>query len=190
MEDLKAEIATAEEAVSAAEKVLTEATSEESEIQMKVGDIQALYEEAKGELDKMNERRTHCSAELVGLKNEKADLVKEVETIKLETKKLSLTIARIKKERSAAEKVVTSLMKQHAWIETEKAAFGVRGGDYDFEANNPAEASRHLKELKSEQESLVSQNNSKLLPRVAGPLTLCDPGQEDQQEGHGYDRKG
>lgn len=122
---------------------------------MKVGEIQVLYEEAKGDLEKTNERMTRCSAELVGLKNQKADLTKELENVRLEVKKLSLTIARMKKERFAAEKAVTTLLKQHPWIETEKSALGIRGGDYDFEDNKPAEASKLLKELKSEQESLV-----------------------------------
>jgi hypothetical protein len=35
-------------------------------------------------------------------------------------------------------------------------AFGVRGGDYDFDASDPKEVAQHLKILKSEQDSLVS----------------------------------
>ena len=165
--------------------------SEESDMQMKVGQIQVLYEEAKGDLETTNERMTLCSAELVGLKNQKADLSKELENVRLEVKKLSLTIARMKKERSAAEKAVTSLLKQHPWIETEKSAFGIRGGDYDFDDNKPAEASKLLKELKCEQDSLVrtdvhtffalAQENS----HSSNPLRVV--GQEDQQEGNGHD---
>jgi len=152
---LKAEVLAAEESVLAAEKVLADASNEEAEMQMKLGEIRAVYEEAKRELDSLEERMTECSAELVGLKNERATMVKDAENAKLEAKKVSVTISRIRKERASAEKVVVSLLKKYPWIESEKGAFGVRGGDYDFEATNPSEASKQLKELKAEQESLV-----------------------------------
>jgi hypothetical protein len=54
-----------------------------------------------------------------------------------------------------AEKILKSMMNKYTWIETEKEAFGVRGGDYDFVETNPAEMSRHLKDLQAEQTSLV-----------------------------------
>lgn len=155
LESLQAEVVSAQEAVTAAEKALSDASNEEEEVQMKLGEIRAVYEQAKRELDSLEERMTHCSAELLGLKNQKAALVKAAEASKLEVKKLSITISRIRKERATAEKVVSSLVKNHPWIESEKSAFGVRGGDYDFEATDPSEAARQLKELKAEQELLV-----------------------------------
>jgi structural maintenance of chromosome 2 len=156
LECLETDVATAEDAVSTAEKVLLDETNHESDLQMKVGEAQRLYEEAKQELDELSDRVTSCSTELAGLKNEHSSLAKEAESIKLETKKLSLAAANLKKERSASEKLVASMLKQHPWIETEKNSFGVLGGDYDFEANNPSKASKRLKQLQSEQESLVS----------------------------------
>lgn len=156
LECLESDVVAAVDAVSTAEKVLLDETNQESDLQMKVGEAQRLYEEAKEELDELNERVTSCSTELAVLKNEYSSLAKEAESIKLETKKLSLAIANLKKERSASEKIVASILKQHPWIETEKASFGIRGGDYDFEANNASMAFKRLKQLQSEQESLVS----------------------------------
>ena len=66
-----------------------------------------------------------------------------------------MSISRIRKERQHAEKVVVSLLKNHPWIESEKSAFGVEGGDYDFKATNADAMSRQLNTLKGEQESLV-----------------------------------
>jgi len=90
------------------------------------------------------------------LKKAKANLVKLAEAAKLESKKLSVNIGRIRKERATAEKVVAGMIKKHTWIESEMSAFGVRGGDYDFEATDPVAATEHLNELKNEQDSLVS----------------------------------
>jgi hypothetical protein len=47
------------------------------------------------------------------------------------------------------------MLRNYSWIESEMSAFGVRGGEYDFEATDPNEVSQLLKELKSEQDSLV-----------------------------------
>jgi structural maintenance of chromosome 2 len=156
VESLKAEVSSAEEAVVAAEKALDDATGEEAESQMRVGEIQAQYEEARLELDTLEKKVDSFSAEIVGLKREKTDLVKAAEAAKLAAKKLSVQIASIAKEWASAEKVVSVMLKKHPWIESEMSAFGVVGGDYDFEATDPTEATEQLKELKAEQESLVS----------------------------------
>jgi len=155
LESLKAEVVAAEEAVRVAEQAVEDAQNEESESQMRVGDIQTQYEDARHELDTLEKSIADVSAEVSELKKARADLLKQAETAKLEAKKLSVNIARICKDRAAAEKVVALMLKKHAWIESDMNAFGVSGGDYDFEAVDPAEVAQHLKELKDEQESLV-----------------------------------
>lgn len=155
LDSLKGEVVSAEEVARAAQKALDDAMNDESESQMLVGDIQSSYEEARQDLEMLEASVAECSAEISDLKRAKANLVKLAEAAKLESKKISLNIASIRKDRAAAEKVVGVMLKKHVWIESEKSAFGIRGGDYDFEAANPEEVSEHLKELKNEQESLV-----------------------------------
>ena len=155
LDSLKTELLAAEDALSVAERVLDEAMQQESQTQMDVGQTQSVYEEARAKLDGLEERMASCTSEVVDLKRRKQDLVKEAETATLEAKKLSVKIARVQKERQGAERAVAALLKKHAWIESEKSAFGVAGGDYDFEATDPAQVGRQLKELKAEQESLV-----------------------------------
>ena len=130
-------MAAAEEAVEAAEKALDEANEEESQLQMKVGEVKALYDNAKAELDDVEKRMAQFSSELRDLTDERADLVKKVESMELEARKISVAIARIQKEQGNAERFVATMLKKHAWIESEKSAFGVEGGDYDFEATDP-----------------------------------------------------
>lgn len=136
--------------------MLQEATDEETERQMQVGEVKSLYDEAKDKLQALEERMASCSSELSRLQHQKMALVKEAEGNSLEAKKLSVAITRIEKERSNAEKLVSSLLKKHAWIESERSAFGIPGGDYDFEALEPGEMNRQLSTLKTEQDSLVS----------------------------------
>ena len=160
LEDLNAEVGAAEQAVLAAENALDEATSEESEKQMRMGEAKALHDQARQELNAVEEKLAHCSSALSGLKHEKSLLTKQAEATDLEAKKLSVAIAKIQKERSNAERLVATLLKKNAWIESEKSAFGVAGGDYDFEATDPGGMSRQLHALKLEQDSLVSRLSS------------------------------
>lgn len=163
LESLEAEVLAAEEAVQAAKVALDEATEEEAEIQMKVGQVRSLYEDAKAELDELEARIEKFSSEVVELKRDRSDIVKSASAATLEAKKLAVSISRIRKERAGAERLVSTMLKKYAWIESEKSAFGVRGGDYDFETTDPNEVGRHLKELKGEQDSLVSPEPPHLL---------------------------
>ena len=153
---MKAEVEASAQAAAAAEKGLQEASDEETERQMKVGEVKALYDEAKDKLQELEERMASCSSELSRLQHDKTILMKKAEVNALEAKKLSVAISRIEKEKSNAEKLVATLLKKNAWIESERSAFGVAGGDYDFEATDPGEMGRQLSGLKAEQDSLVS----------------------------------
>jgi structural maintenance of chromosome 2 len=124
--------------------------------EMKVGEVKANHDEARQTLDNIEERMTHISGEVVALKRERTDLEKLCENATLEAKKLNVNIARIKKERLNAEAVVSSLKKKYPWIESEISAFGIAGGDYDFQAADTNEIAKTLKKLKAEQETLVS----------------------------------
>jgi structural maintenance of chromosome 2 len=155
LESLKAEARAADEAVRNAQKMVVDAMQNEADSQMQVGEIQASYEEARLELEELEKNIADYSADVVDMKRAKSDLVKLLEAAKLESKKLSVGITRIRKDRNDAEKAVAAMLKNYSWIESEMSAFGVRGGDYDFEATDPNEVSQLLKELKSEQDSLV-----------------------------------
>lgn len=155
LESLQNEVTVAKEAVLVAERSLRAASIEESESQMQVGDISVTYEETRQELEELEQKMAECSAGVLDLKRAKADLMKAEDVAKLESKKLSINVLRIRKERATAEKVVATMLKNYGWIEGEMNAFGVRGGDYDFEATDPHEISQQLKALKAEQDTLV-----------------------------------
>jgi structural maintenance of chromosome 2 len=58
------------------------------------------------------------------------------------------------------------MLKKFPWIQSEKEAFGVQGGDYDFESTNPSEMSIQLKQLKHEQETLGRKINKKVMGMI------------------------
>ena len=125
-------------------------------MQMKVGKVKAVYDEAKAELDDIEKQLSSCNSELKSLTKEKSRLTKKAESAEFEGKKLSVKVAKHHKEKANAERFISSMLKKYPWIESEKDAFGIPGGDYDFDATNPSEMSSYLKSLKNEQEILVS----------------------------------
>lgn len=155
LDGLKNEVISAEESVEAARLALEAANNEEDNMQIKVGEIKALYDDAKADLENFENRLAEYSSQLSDLKHLKSSLKKKAEDCTLQAKKINVAISRIQKERATAEKVVADLLKNNIWIESERGAFGVAGGDYDFTATDPDEMSDHLQSLKSEQDSLV-----------------------------------
>jgi structural maintenance of chromosome 2 len=206
LESLKNDIVTAQECEATAIASLKEATEEETGKEIVVGEVKALWDEAKSSLNDFEERLTQFSTGLAEIKREKASLAKKADKCTLEAKKLSVTISRVQKEREAAEKLVASLLKTHVWIASEKSAFGVEGGDYDFTSTDPNEMSRQLQTLRGEQESLVSSLSVRMINTTRhfarqDSLTFANAllhpcndfvfaEQENQQEGDGNDREG
>lgn len=166
MKSSQSDVEAAKEAVTVAEKALDAAKEEEASFEMKVGQLKAVWEEAKALLDDIEKKLKSCSQELGALSKEKAKLTKKAESAEIEGKKMAIKITKFHSEHAKAEKFLKSMMNKHAWIETEKEAFGIAGGDYDFEETNPEEMSNHLKGLQAEQSSIAKKINKKVMGMI------------------------
>ncbi|CAJ1946195.1 unnamed protein product, partial [Cylindrotheca closterium] len=166
LDGLKTEVLTAEESVDSSKRALEAANTEEDNMQMKVGEVKASYDDAKTALDNFENRLVEVSSQLAELKHVKSSLKKKADDCTLQAKKISVTISRIQKERASAEKLVADLLKNNIWIESERSAFGVEGGDYDFTATDPSEMSKQLQSLRSEQEALSKKINKKVMGMI------------------------
>ena len=163
----------AREGVDAAKKALDDASEEESVIQMKLGGIRAAYDEVKDKLTSMEAKWAESQAELAELRDERASKMKEADAVKLDAKKVSLQLSRLEKDRGEAEKKIAGLEKKYNWVKDNAHAFGVPGGDYDFDASNLDAVFQELVALKKEQEVLVSWSSMFiLLLTVKSFLTL------------------
>jgi len=162
LEDVKA----AEEAVAEAKKALDASKEEEAEYEMKAGELKAIWEEAKGILNDLDAKLRTCSEELGALSKKKSKLTKKAESAEIEGKKMSVKITKFHTEKAKAEKFLKNMMNKYAWIETEKDAFGLAGGDYDFEETNLEGMSKHLKGLQTEQAILAKKINKKVMGMI------------------------
>lgn len=166
MENLVAEVEATRVAVCTAEKALQEASITEGHLQMQVGEIKVKYDEAKEQLVRIEKEMSSCNSALKSLSKEKARITKRIESTELAAKKNSINIAKHQKETTQAEKHIQSLTNKHSWINEDKNFFGVKGGDYDFEVNNPKEARSELMSLESEQNNLEKSINKKVLTMI------------------------
>lgn len=172
MKSSQDDVNAANDAVIVAEKALDAAAEEENVTEMKVGELKAVWEEAKAVLDELEQKLKSCSNEISSMSKEKAKLIKKAESAEIEGKKMSIKITKFHTEKGKAEKFLKNMVSKHSWIETEKDAFGVAGGDYDFEETNPQEMSTHLQALKAEQASLVSKSYTYCFSCVLQFITL------------------
>ncbi|KAL7546813.1 hypothetical protein ACHAWF_010148 [Thalassiosira exigua] len=166
MKSSQSDVVAAQETVEVAEKALEAAREEAAGFEMKVGELKAVWEDAKAVLDDLENKLKTCSQELGALTKQKARLVKKAEAAEIEGKKVSVKIAKFHTEQAKAEKFLKSMMNKYTWIETEKDAFGVPGGDYDFEETDPEGMSKHLKNLQAEQSSLAKKINKKVMGMI------------------------
>lgn len=139
---------------------------QESEMQVNVAETQALYDQARSEVHGLERKVDEFSSQVTELKERKSELSKALEAATIEAKKLSVTIAQRQKERVGAEKVVSNLLKTYAWIESEKGAFGIVGGDYDFESADTGRIAAEVKELRNQQDSLGKKVNKKVMGMI------------------------
>lgn len=163
---LKAELSAANEAVTAAEKAFTKARDSEIDMEVKVAEHKILCDNAKAAVESIDSKMSSCSTDLRKLSKEKANLLKLMETSELESKKLSLEVAQMKKDSSSNSRLITNMLKKHSWIETEQHAFGVPGSEYDFEQSPLGEMKDQLKTLQNEQNALAKGINKKVMGMI------------------------
>lgn len=163
--------------------------------------IKAEFETAKAATAAMNAELNKCSTEIKALHREQDKHLKEGQAKSLEARKLAHKLKEWEKESKDAAKLVNAMIKQHPWIEKEKAFFGQTGSDFDFQAKDVGQCSKRHKELKVEQVCLFLFFSRRIVHTdllllfiflttiVLQTLLTGPPDQEDQQEGDGYDRE-
>jgi len=100
------------------------------------------------------------------LGREKSSIIKKAESAQLAAKKFSIKLSKHNKDTASAENIIVSMLKKYSWIETEKEAFGIEGGDYDFKATDTAELSEQLNFLQNDQTSLAKKINKKVMGMI------------------------
>lgn len=163
---LQNEKATLQEQLQISEAALKRLRQEAAVADEKLVTVRAAYEEAKLAVQHKQEDVNRCSKEIQVLQQKRDTFLKEAQNASLEARKITHRLKQWDKDFKEASKVIANLVKQHPWIEREKAFFGQSGTDYDFTNTDTASAYRRLKELKAEQDKLSKKINKKVMGMI------------------------
>ena len=89
-----------------------------------------------------------------------------MQAVSLEARKVQHKLKQWEKDSKDAARAMASLLKQHSWIEKERAYFGVSGSDFDFVARDVGVSMKRLKDLKSDQDKLAKKINKKVMGMI------------------------
>ena len=130
-------------------------------------EMREYYETMSKEVTTLNSEIAKCDKEIKQLEKVKSQCLKVIQEDTLECRKLQHKLKQWEKDSKDAIKIVSSMIKQYAWIETEKQHFGVIGGDYDFTAYGDMKTTRQkLQSLKVDQERLAKKINKKVMGMI------------------------
>ena len=113
--------------------------------------IKSEFESAKQATAAKNQELNRCSKEIKELEKEREKHLKEVQAKSLAARKLTHELKEWEKDSKDCAKQVSTMQKQHPWIEKEQQFFGQEGSDFDFKARDVSQCSKRHKELKTEQ---------------------------------------
>eukprot|EP00933_Yihiella_yeosuensis_P044862 TRINITY_DN40139_c0_g1_i1.p1 TRINITY_DN40139_c0_g1~~TRINITY_DN40139_c0_g1_i1.p1 ORF type:complete len:1222 (-),score=402.44 TRINITY_DN40139_c0_g1_i1:218-3883(-) len=123
----------------------------------------AKYEATGTKLDNLRNELKNLDETLGALTEELASNKQQREEKELEQKRVTHKIQQLQKDDKESANVVQRMEKQHAWIEKEKAFFGKKGTDFDFEANSYQENKKRHDDISAQQNKLSKNINKKAM---------------------------
>lgn len=116
-----------------------------------------------------------CSAEIKNLLKLRVTNEKAAEAAGVKSREILLSLQVWDRSAKDAKKHVAKLVETHPWIAREKEYFGLKEGDFDFEARDINVCKERYKEVKDQQDKLYKTVNMK----VMGMLQAAEEGYND-----------
>ncbi|GJP30555.1 hypothetical protein CLOM_g3807 [Closterium sp. NIES-68] len=163
VEASRGEEAAAQEQIAAAEAEVGRLAEEVEEAARKVAGVKEELDAAQGEVERRQGELRACDERMGAVEREVGEMEERKMNAGMEKKKLEHQVKTREAEQQRGFKDVERMLKQHAWIATEKAHFGKAGTDYDFPSRDPMAARQLLAEKQSEQSSVEKRINKKVI---------------------------
>ncbi|CAI8055740.1 Structural maintenance of chromosomes protein 2 [Geodia barretti] len=126
-------------------------------------ETQASLQEARGRLEDEREAARERNKELQRYDAERREREKEKAGHVLAAKEVEHRVTKFQKHTREAAAKVESLLTHYEWIATDRQYFGQPNTAYDFQANDPKEASRRMEKLKEQKEKLSKTVNMRAM---------------------------
>jgi structural maintenance of chromosome 2 len=163
MESASADRKSISEQISQAEANIVELTEEVETAENEVALKTSAYEELQSMLDEKQKELSKCDKETAHITNEMDNIQAQVSNLGVEKKKLDHKLSTLEKDCQDASDTVTSLLKKHPWIKSEKQYFGMAGTDYDWENQDPEEALEQLAKAEQAHNAMAKKINKKVM---------------------------
>ena len=142
---------------------MTSLNSTCKEFETKVAKAKAQYDEASAKLDALQAELAECNSGIKSTRKQIDRIQKALSDFAVERRRLENRLSRLDKESKEAQSVVKQMLKAHRWIASEREAFGVAGGEYDFTGQSPEEALDELAEAEDALKKLSRNVNKKVM---------------------------
>jgi structural maintenance of chromosome 2 len=174
VEDAKAQLAASEEQKEKLLKELQDLENEISASKVFIGSVgneriphhKAEYDENNTELCKQSSALARFDQELQSMEDEKKKAQDDLNDTQIAIKKLQHDLDRQSSDRDVARQLVHRLLKEHDWIEDQRANFNRPNTAFDFSVQNPSECRKRLKQLEQEYEVLRKKINVKVMNMI------------------------
>ena len=153
---IQEQVVQAEQQIAKLNEEVKELTSTLEKLQAEHDQLCILLEDKRARLRECDEEISQIEREIAALEAHKTDLI-------VEKKKLAIKVETLRKGAHAAEDKCRSLEREYPWIETERAHFGEAGGDYDWQASDPAEMFTEYEKARGIIDSLSKRVNKKVM---------------------------
>ena len=163
IESLRREVVSLTEQLTISTAAVTRIASEADNLSTSLTVTRGKYEAVKNAKVAKEQAIVNCSKEIKALLTEKSKYEKAAEAAAGEIKKIIAKLQTWEKDAKDAKRSMTDLIKAHQWIESEKAFFGRKESDFDFEARDVNESKTRLKTLRSDQDKLSKKINKKVM---------------------------
>jgi len=175
VEALRRDVAALTEQLSIAGAAAERLAAEADAMEKKVDACKGKYEAAKAAKAEKEQAIADCTKEVKALKEAKNRAEKEWEAATQNKLKVTHKLQEWLQKAKDAKKNMESLVKEAPWIKDVKHLFGVKGGDFDFEARDVDASHQRYDELKRTQDKL----KKKIKPNVMGMLQKAEDDYND-----------
>ena len=163
LEEMEKDIASAREQLEELGQRLEQQAREIEKSSAAVDKKKAQFDAAAAKLQQHRETLGKYDVEVQALNEACEALDKVCADGAVELKQLEVRLARDQKEQASAAATCRELLKRHPWMETERARFGVAGGEFDFAKRKPAAMREALSKQSAQLELLGKRINKKVL---------------------------
>ena len=162
-ESAAAERASIEETIANADEATAKLETERKACVTEVNERQASLDVATSALNAARAVAARLAGRFADAKKRLAALAKSADADSVQRKQLEHKMSRAERDSSESEMRLARLHTDHPWVESESHLFGARGGEYDFEATDPAARVAELETRERDQASLAKRINKKVI---------------------------